>query len=67
MGADADMAKLRNELVIRVQPNEAIYMKMVLKDPGLVMRPIVSELDLTYRVSPLLPFMLPSFLSVWSC
>lgn len=52
VGADADMAKLRNELVIRVQPNEAIYMKMVLKDPGLVMRPIVSELDLTYRVSP---------------
>ena len=50
-GATADMAALRNELVIRVQPNEAIYMKMALKEPGLQMTPIMSELDLTYRVS----------------
>lgn len=48
-GATADLSHLRNELVIRVQPNEAIYMKMALKDPGLQMRPIMSELDLTYR------------------
>ena len=51
VGVDADMSKFRNELVIRLQPDEAIYMKMVLKEPGLVMRPIVSELDLTYKVS----------------
>ena len=49
-GAPANMCELRNELVLRLQPNEAIYMKMALKEPGLQMRPIMSELDLTYRV-----------------
>ncbi|EDV25860.1 uncharacterized protein TRIADDRAFT_24087, partial [Trichoplax adhaerens] len=39
----------RNELVIRVQPNEAIYMKMMLKSPGMIFRPMESELDLTYK------------------
>ena len=34
---------------MRVQPDEAIYMKMVLKRPGLSMEPIVSEMDLSYK------------------
>jgi glucose-6-phosphate 1-dehydrogenase len=38
----------RNELVIRVQPNEAVYMKMMVKRPGLESSPIVSDLDLSY-------------------
>ncbi|KAI3650266.1 hypothetical protein MP228_004853 [Amoeboaphelidium protococcarum] len=40
----------RNELVIRVQPNEAIYMKMMNKKPGLGMETTISELDLSYDV-----------------
>jgi len=39
----------RNELVIRVQPNEAVYMKMTNKLPGLSMDTVISELDLTYN------------------
>ncbi|RIB07694.1 glucose-6-P dehydrogenase [Gigaspora rosea] len=39
----------RNELVIRVQPNEAVYMKMTNKLPGLSMDTVISELDLTYQ------------------
>ncbi|CAG8468156.1 7356_t:CDS:2 [Dentiscutata heterogama] len=39
----------RNELVIRVQPGEAVYMKMVNKLPGLSMDTVISELDLTYH------------------
>eukprot|EP01086_Lenisia_limosa_P009996 TRINITY_DN3380_c0_g1_i2.p1 TRINITY_DN3380_c0_g1~~TRINITY_DN3380_c0_g1_i2.p1 ORF type:complete len:527 (+),score=102.93 TRINITY_DN3380_c0_g1_i2:85-1665(+) len=39
----------RNELVIRIQPNECIYMKMHTKKPGLSAETIVSELDLSYR------------------
>lgn len=38
----------RNELVIRVQPNEAIYTKMMTKKPGMFFNPEESELDLTY-------------------
>lgn len=50
----------RNELVIRVQPNEAIYMKILSKKPGLeegarcieescrVSSTVISELDLSY-------------------
>ena len=34
---------------MRVQPDEAIYMKMVVKKPGLDMETIISELDLTYK------------------
>jgi glucose-6-phosphate 1-dehydrogenase len=45
----SDMNALRNELVIRLQPDEAVYMKMVVKKPGLEMTPIISELDLTYK------------------
>lgn len=38
----------RNELVIRVQPNEAVYVKMMVKRPGLDSQPILSDLDLSY-------------------
>ncbi|KAK3717812.1 Glucose-6-phosphate 1-dehydrogenase [Vermiconidia calcicola] len=39
----------RNELVLRVQPNESVYIKMNSKLPGLSMQTTVTELDLTYR------------------
>uniref|UniRef100_A0AAY4B6K6 glucose-6-phosphate dehydrogenase (NADP(+)) n=1 Tax=Denticeps clupeoides TaxID=299321 RepID=A0AAY4B6K6_9TELE len=39
----------RNELVVRVQPNEAIYAKMMTKKPGMYFSPEETELDLTYR------------------
>ncbi|KAF7801552.1 glucose-6-phosphate 1-dehydrogenase, cytoplasmic isoform [Senna tora] len=41
--------KGRNELVIRLQPSEAIYMKLTVKKPGLEMSTEQSELDLSYR------------------
>jgi glucose-6-phosphate 1-dehydrogenase len=37
-----------NELVIRLQPKEAIYMKTNVKKPGLHTVPAQSELDLSY-------------------
>uniref|UniRef100_A0A8C2HID1 glucose-6-phosphate dehydrogenase (NADP(+)) n=1 Tax=Cyprinus carpio TaxID=7962 RepID=A0A8C2HID1_CYPCA len=39
----------RNELVVRVQPNEAIYAKMMSKKPGVYFSPEETELDLTYH------------------
>jgi glucose-6-phosphate 1-dehydrogenase len=39
----------RNELVIRIQPSEAVYLKMNTKTPGLRMRAIPTEMDLTYK------------------
>ncbi|WAR25537.1 G6PD1-like protein [Mya arenaria] len=39
----------RNELVIRVQPNEAVYMKMMTKSPGMHFDCEETELDLTYH------------------
>lgn len=36
------------ELVLRLQPNEAVYMKMNVKSPGLATTAISSELDLSY-------------------
>lgn len=39
----------RNELVLRVQPNESVYIKMNSKLPGLSMQTVETELDLTYR------------------
>lgn len=39
----------RNELVIRVQPQEAVYMKFMNKQPGLANAPVISELDLSYN------------------
>ncbi|KAG1331349.1 glucose-6-phosphate 1-dehydrogenase, cytoplasmic isoform [Cocos nucifera] len=38
----------RNEFVIRLQPSEAMYMKLTVKKPGLQMSTIQSELDLSY-------------------
>eukprot|EP00505_MAST-04D_sp_SCG-Rhode-Island_P005085 Stramenopile-MAST_4_protein_5085 len=37
-----------NELVIRIQPDEAVYMKMNVKMPGFRSRPMISEMDLNY-------------------
>lgn len=39
----------RNEFVIRLQPSEAMYMKLTVKQPGLEMSTIQSELDLSYK------------------
>lgn len=44
----SDLNPLRNELVIRLQPDEAIYLKMVVKKPGQDNIPVMSEMDLTY-------------------
>ncbi|KAG5890106.1 hypothetical protein JTB14_005241 [Gonioctena quinquepunctata] len=38
----------RNELVIRVQPGEALYVKMMVKTPGIAFDMEETELDLTY-------------------
>ncbi|TPX71057.1 glucose-6-phosphate dehydrogenase (NADP+) [Spizellomyces sp. 'palustris'] len=38
----------RNELVVRVQPEEAVYMKFMNKKPGLSSAAVTSELDLSY-------------------
>ncbi|PSC70121.1 glucose-6-phosphate 1-cytoplasmic isoform [Micractinium conductrix] len=38
----------RNELVVRLQPDEAIYLKMIVKKPGLEIDTAISELDLDY-------------------
>ena len=39
----------RNELVIRIQPSEAVYLKLNTKTPGLQTRAIPIEMDLTYK------------------
>eukprot|EP00246_Nothoceros_aenigmaticus_P008106 TRINITY_DN225_c0_g3_i1.p1 TRINITY_DN225_c0_g3~~TRINITY_DN225_c0_g3_i1.p1 ORF type:complete len:543 (+),score=92.64 TRINITY_DN225_c0_g3_i1:262-1890(+) len=39
----------RNEFVMRLQPSEAMYMKLTVKNPGLEMRATQSELDLSYK------------------
>ena len=39
----------RNELVIRIQPNEAVYLKLNNKMPGLYTRTLPIEMDLTYK------------------
>jgi glucose-6-phosphate 1-dehydrogenase len=39
----------RNELVIRIQPSEAVYVKLNAKTPGLNTRAIPIEMDLTYK------------------
>jgi glucose-6-phosphate 1-dehydrogenase len=38
-----------NELVLRLQPDEAIYVKANVKEPGLKTKPVASELDLSYN------------------
>lgn len=39
----------RNELVMRVQPGEAVYLKMMTKQPGMSFHLEETELDLTYN------------------
>jgi len=39
----------RNEMVIRLQPDEAVYVKANVKPPGLNMDPMQVELDLSYK------------------
>lgn len=38
----------RNELVVRIQPNEAVYVKIMIKQPGVSFKIVETELDLTY-------------------
>merc|ERR1712168_1210356 len=40
---------VRNELVIRVQPNESVYCKVMTKSPGMSFSLQETELDLTYK------------------
>ena len=40
--------RMRNELVVRLQPREAIYMKVAVKRPGLDPHAAMAELDLDY-------------------
>ncbi|KAI3438309.1 hypothetical protein D9Q98_000743 [Chlorella vulgaris] len=44
-----DLDKATNELVIRIQPNEGIYLKVNNKVPGLGLRIDTTRLDLTYK------------------
>ncbi|KAJ1797501.1 Glucose-6-phosphate 1-dehydrogenase [Coemansia sp. RSA 2399] len=39
----------RNELVIQVSPKESVYIKTIVKEPGLSTNLAMSELDLTYN------------------
>ncbi|KAG9317281.1 glucose-6-phosphate dehydrogenase [Chiua virens] len=39
----------RNELVVRIQPSEAVYLKLNTKTPGYSFRAIPTEMDLTYK------------------
>lgn len=39
----------RNELVIRIQPSESVWLKTVVKKPGLQLEAIPAELNLTYK------------------
>jgi glucose-6-phosphate 1-dehydrogenase len=47
-GVIFDSKVARNELVIRVQPGEAVYIKIMTKKPGMNFEPEETELDLTY-------------------
>jgi glucose-6-phosphate 1-dehydrogenase len=44
-----DETVARNELVIRLQPDQAMYVKFNVQAPGLKGEPITSELDLSYK------------------
>ncbi|CAL8463105.1 g2639 [Coccomyxa elongata] len=47
LGHDPDRSS--NELVMRIQPDEAIYLKIINKVPGLGLNLDVTKLDLTYK------------------
>lgn len=49
----------RNELVIRVQPNEAIYLKINSKIPGISTETSLTDLDLTYATRYSKDFWIP--------
>ncbi len=40
-----------NELILRIQPDEAIHLKVVNKQPGLTMKLVETNLDLKYHVA----------------
>jgi len=44
-----DLEQQRDEFVMRLQPGEAIYAKIIVKRPGLDMDVEMSELDLSYK------------------
>ncbi|KAH0839738.1 glucose-6-phosphate 1-dehydrogenase [Lanmaoa asiatica] len=46
-GIFADIS--RNELVVRIQPSEAVYLKLNTKTPGYSFRAFPTEMDLTYK------------------
>jgi glucose-6-phosphate 1-dehydrogenase len=48
-GMFADQEIPQNELVVRLQPDEAVYMKTNVKSSGLTTKPVTSELDLSYK------------------
>ena len=48
---DEDGCPLSNELVVRVQPDEAIYIRINNKRPGMGMRLVQSDLDLRYAAA----------------
>lgn len=49
----------RNELVIRIQPNEAVYMKINSKIPGISTETSITDLDLTYSTRYSKDFWIP--------
>lgn len=49
MEGSQDETVARNELVIRLQPDQAMYVKFNVQAPGLKGDPITSELDLSYK------------------
>lgn len=48
-GPAGDGLTHNNELVIRIQPNEAVYLKVMCKMPGLEYVPVETELNLSYK------------------
>ena len=49
MGMFAGQEIPEQELVMRLQPDEAVYLKTNVKSPGLMTTPMASELDLSYK------------------
>lgn len=47
--AHSEMWTHNNELVLRIQPNEAVYLKMMSKVPGLEFAPVETDLSLSYK------------------
>jgi len=49
-GTHGDPGRVHNnELVIRIQPNEAVYLKVMCKMPGMEFTPVETELALSYK------------------